>query len=260
MLFPIGDDQVKGGQFPIFSYVFIAINIAVFFFLQIPSEVFTYSYSTVPYEITKGVDLVGNIQGVPHYPGPTPIYSTLFTSMFMHGGWMHLIGNMLFLWIFADNIESTVGRKRFLLFYLLAGLTAALAHVFSAPNSIIPSLEASGAIAGCLGCYLVMFPKSKIKMLFIIKIFSVPAFLFLLFWIGQQFFNVYVASQNPIQESGVAWFAHIGGFLFGVLSGIYFRFYYPKMKHINQQYIPVNRNANRYNNRQITNHFKNYSD
>ncbi len=260
MLFPIGDDQVKGGQFPIFSYTFILVNIAVFLFLQIPSDVFTYAYSTVPYEITKGVDLVGNIQGIPHHQGPVPIYSTLFTSMFMHGGWIHLIGNMLFLWIFADNIESTIGRKRFLVFYLLAGLIAALAHVFAAPDSIIPSLGASGAISGCLGCYLIMFPKSKIKVLFIIKIVSVPAFLFLLFWIAQQLFSVFTVSQNPIEEDGVAWFAHIGGFLFGILAGIYFRFYYPKMKHINQEYIPVNLDAKRFNNRQITTRFENYDD
>jgi len=255
MLFPIGDDQVKGGAFPIFSYSFIFINIAVFFGLQLPSDTFTAAFSAVPYEITNGVDLTENVNGIPHSPGPNPIYFTLITSMFMHGSLMHLIGNMVFLWIFADNIESTVGRKRFVLFYLSGGIVASLSHILAEPESIIPSLGASGAIAACLGAYLVMFPHSRIKMLFIIKIFSVPAFLFLGFWIIQQLFNGYGSLHAASGNGGVAWFAHIGGFFFGVISGLYFRFIYPKMHHIDHEYAPVKRKAYRYNNREITRQF-----
>jgi len=255
MLFPIGDDQVKGGRFPIFSYAFIFLNIGVFFMLQYPSQTFTMAYSVVPYEIMNGTDLVGTQNGIPHVKGPTPIYLTLLSAMFMHGSLMHLIGNMVFLWIFADNIESTIGRKRFLLFYLTGGLVASFSHILAEPNSMIPSLGASGAIAACLGAYLVMFPHSRIKMLFIIKIFSVPAFLFLGFWIMQQLFNGYGSLSAATGNGGVAWFAHIGGFFFGVLSGVYFRFVYPKMHHIDHEYAPVKRKAYRYNNREITKRF-----
>nr|MBX2816696.1 rhomboid family intramembrane serine protease [Saprospiraceae bacterium] len=125
MFFPIGDDQIRGGSYPVFSYAFIAINCVIFLFqVTLPIDQlqeFVYRYSAIPTEILAGQD-----------------YHTLFTSMFIHGGWMHLISNMLFLWVFADNIEAVVGNERFLLFYLLSGVVASLAHVFFNPMSEIP--------------------------------------------------------------------------------------------------------------------------
>src|SRR5690606_13818873 len=126
---------------------------------------FTYAFSAVPFEITQGVDLVGpqpipidgQVFEIPHEPGPDPIWITLLTSMFMHGGWLHLAGNMLFLWIFGDNVEHRIGHVPFAVFYVVAGLIAALAQILVAPESIIPILGASGAISGVLGAYLVMF-------------------------------------------------------------------------------------------------------
>lgn len=250
MIFPIGDDQIKGGSPPIFSYLFIIINIAVFVLLQLGNPAFTYANSAVPYEITTGIDLITQQGDIPHFPGPVPIYLTLLYSIFMHGSWMHLIGNMVFLWVFADNIESTVGSRRFVIFYLLGGLVASFSHIFTDTSSVVHSLGASGAIAACLGAYLIMFPKSKVKLLFFIKIFSVPAFVFLGFWIVQQL----VSGMGSLggDSGGVAWFAHIGGFGFGVVAGIFFRFKYPKVKKLEPDYEPIKRKADRYNNREIT--------
>ncbi|MDB4107897.1 rhomboid family intramembrane serine protease [Bacteroidia bacterium] len=253
MIFPIGDDQVKGGSKPIFSYSFIAINILVFVLLQLGNEAFTYANSAVPYEITTGTDLITQQGQIPHFPGPTPIYLTLLCSILMHGSWMHLIGNMVFLWVFADNIESTVGSRRFVIFYLLGGLAASLSHIATDSMSVMPSLGASGAIAACLGAYLVMFPKSKVKVLFFIKIFAVPAFLFLGFWIVQQVISGMGSLGGDSQ--GIAWFAHIGGFAFGVIGGLFFRFRYPKVEQVHAEYSPVEVVATRYNNKGITNRF-----
>jgi len=250
MIFPIGDDQVKGGSKPIFSYAFIAINILVFVLLQLGNDVFTYSNSAVPYEITMGSDLIGEYNQIPHYEGPSPIYLTLLYSIFMHGGWLHLIGNMLFLWVFADNIESTIGNTRFVIFYLLGGLVASLSHIATDTSSVVHSLGASGAIAACIGAYLVMFPKSKVKVLVFIKIISVPAFVFGLFWVGQQVLGVTGSQGNT------AWWAHIGGLIFGVFAGLFFRHRYPKIEQAYPEYAPVKRKATRYNNRYITNRIK----
>lgn len=254
MIFPIGDDQVKGGSNPIFSYAFIVINIAVFVLLQLGNQEFTYSNSAVPYEIMTGTDLVIQQGSIPHFPGPTPIYLTLLFSVFMHSGWVHLIGNMVFLWVFADNIESTIGSRRFVIFYLLGGVVASISHIAIEPMSMTHSLGASGAIAACLGAYLVMFPRSRVKVLFFIKIFSVPAFLFLGFWIVQQLVSG-VGSLHG-DSGGVAWFAHIGGFAFGVVAGLVFRYRYPKVQQTYPEYAPEKREATRFNNRYITDRLK----
>ncbi len=229
MLFPIGDDQVQGGSFPIFSYSFIALNVLVFF-LQLSQEGnLVCEYGTIPNEIVNGQD-----------------YYTLLTNMFLHGGWMHLIGNMLFLWVFADNIEATVGNIPFLVFYVMGGVIASLVHIYFnlgvEPNCCavcenmscmmgeagkicsgsIPAVGASGAIAAVMGAYLVMFPKSMVRMLFIyfFKVFKIPAYVFLGFWIVQQLVSGF-ASLGPVtaETAGVAWWAHIGGFVFGVIAG-----------------------------------------
>lgn len=251
MIFPIGDDQVRGGPIPIFSYGFILLNIFVYFFWQVNDYLFTTAYAMVPYEIMNFTDLIGNYQGIPHQKGPEPIFLTLFCSIFMHGSLMHLLGNMVFLWVFADNIESTVGNFTFLIFYLLGGLVASFSQIFFDTQSVVPTLGASGAIAACLGAYLLMFPKSRIKMLLFIKIFRIPAYVFLLFWIIQQLVSGYGALLNK-DGGGVAWFAHIGGFLFGLLAGLYFKFISPKMLHINAEYAPGKGKTYRYNNTYIT--------
>jgi len=206
MIFPIGDDQVKGGAKPIFSYAFILINVLVWlyeFSLGPALSQFVTEYGSIPVEIARGED-----------------YHTLFTSMFMHGGWMHLIGNMMFLWVFGDNIEATVGNLTYFLFYILGGLTAFLVHAYFSPGSMVPTVGASGAIAAILGAYLVMFPKSQIKMFFIFRSFYISAIYFLGFWFIQQFTSVFTSGNAG---GGVAWWAHIGGFIFGVVCGLFFR-------------------------------------
>lgn len=211
MFFPIGDENVRGGTFPLFSYSFIALNILVFLFeisLSPGSLAGLFqNFGAVPTAVVRGEDLY-----------------TLITSMFLHGGWMHLIGNMLFLWVFADNIEATVGNTRFLIFYLLGGFAAAFAHIFFNLNSPIPMVGASGAISAVMGAYIVMYPASKIKVLFFIFPFRVPAFIFLGLWILEQTING-VGDLDIItaNTSGVAWWAHVGGFAFGLIGGFLFR-------------------------------------
>ena len=205
MFFPIGDDQVRGGHFPILSYSFIAINIVIFWYqLQTPGNLI--EFAAIPAKIMQGQD-----------------YFTLVTSAFLHGGWMHLIGNMLFLWVFADNIEATVGSFVFLIFYTLGILAAHAAHIYTDPSSMIPTVGASGAISAVMGAYLVMFPQSRVKILFIVFTFRVSAFIFLGIWIWQQWAAGMDSLQNVSQEGGTAWWAHIGGFVFGVVAGLYFR-------------------------------------
>lgn len=209
MFFPIGDDNVKGGYKPIFTYLLLLINIAMFFYelsLQENLNPFLEKYAFSPTEIMLLEDL-----------------QALFTSMFLHGGWMHLIGNMMFLWVFADNIEAVLGNTRFLIFYLLGGIIASLVQTFIFMDSSILTLGASGAIAAVLGAYLVMFPVSRIRVLFIIFTFHVPALIFLVIWIVQQFMNGYGALSDMSAGEGVAWWAHIGGFVYGFVAGIYYR-------------------------------------
>lgn len=212
MIFPIGDDQVKGGSKPIFSYLFIGINVLIFLYEASLSpnglNQFILDFGSIPLETMNGED-----------------FYTLFSSMFLHGGWMHLIGNMLFLWVFADNIEQIIGNLNFLTFYIAGGLAAHAAHIFFNIDSTIPTVGASGAISAVMGAYLVMFPTSKIKILvvFLFRSFHIPALLFLGFWIVQQLVSGVGAISQTADSSGVAWWAHIGGFIFGILAGLYYR-------------------------------------
>ncbi|MBC8141713.1 MAG: rhomboid family intramembrane serine protease [Armatimonadetes bacterium] len=173
-------------------------------------------YSMVPAEITRGIDLPTNGVTV------RPLWLSLFSCMFLHGGWLHLLGNMLYLFIFGNNIEEALGRVRFVLFYLLCGLCASAAQIAVSPGSVIPNLGASGAIAGVLGAYLVLFPTAKVDTLAFLAIFitrlRVPAFVILGFWIVSQFFSQFLGSQATEGESGgVAYMAHIGGFVAGMI-------------------------------------------
>lgn len=242
MLFPIGDTQVEGGYRPYFSYGFIALNILIFGIQLATPGNLVCEYSVIPAGIAQGQNLL-----------------SLVTSMFLHGGFMHLAGNLLFLWIFADNIEAKTGSLVFVLFYLGGGVFASLTHVYFNLDELtiaccqpcgsdalgcgekikvcteyIPSLGASGAISAVMGAYLVMFPHSKIKVWVIIffSTFYISAWLFLGFWFVQQLFAGMGDSINvtTAEGEGVAWWAHIGGFVFGLVFGFVF-----KRKYLNVQ-------------------------
>jgi membrane associated rhomboid family serine protease len=196
----------------------IAINIMVFIYYQQfgTNHAFLLSFATIPHEILTGVDVV--------YEGglgvtPIPVQLTLLTSMFMHGSIAHLAGNMLYLWVFGDNLESRMGHKKYLFFYLLTGLIASLCHVFVAAllgkDLLIPSLGASGAISGVLGGYLILFPTNQVRVLVIAFIMKVPAFITLGLWIALQLFSGW--GSLGADGGGVAYAAHIGGFFAGML-------------------------------------------
>lgn len=230
-MLPLGDDNLPGRGFAWVTVALIAINVAVFVVLQLGSDAFTYGYSTIPKEITTGIDIVRPVSTIiggqrvliPEAPGPSPVYLTLLTSMFMHGGWLHLGGNMLFLFIFGDNVEHTFGRLFYLLFYLGAGLVASLAQIWIDPTSVIPSLGASGAISGVLGAYIVLFPTNRVRVLVWYFIVAVPAIVAIGLWAALQFFNGFASIADTQQTGGVAYMAHIGGFTSGVLIGLLVR-------------------------------------
>jgi membrane associated rhomboid family serine protease len=222
MFIPLGDDNTGRRITPVVVYLLILANALVWFLQLTMGDRFTMGFSTIPYEITHGIDLVGVRRVLAggeghvlhHYPGPTPIYLTLLTSMFMHGSWMHIIGNMVYLWIFGDQIEDRLGRWKFLLFYLACGLVAGLAQVLYHPDSTIPSLGASGAIAGVLGAYLLRFPRNRVRVLFGWTVLAVPALIVLGGWFVLQLFSQVSVVKG---DGGVAYMAHIGGFIAGVV-------------------------------------------
>lgn len=232
MILPIGDDNSDRTSAPIINYLLITINLLVFVLLQQggTNDKFTYAYSTVPAEIKTGQDVsgpqrveVGSEQGVINLePTPSPVYITLLTSMFMHGSWMHLLGNMLFLWIFGDNVENALGKIRYLAFYLVTGVIASLAHVFSTfafgDNPFIPSLGASGAISGVLGGYLLLFPRKQVRVIMMRMLTSVPAIVAIGLWFVLQLIQAFgVISAGPRASGGVAFMAHVGGFVAGLV-------------------------------------------
>jgi len=219
---PLRDDNTDRHIVPVVTYALIAVNILVWLIELGVGERFVNGYSTVPFEITNNTDLVGmqSVQAggqsitIRLYPGPTPIYLTLLSAMFMHASWMHIIGNMLYLWIFGDNVEDRIGSAKFLLFYLICGFAASAAHIMVGTDSVIPSLGASGAIAGVLGAYLVLFPRRQVQVLVARQIVHMPAFAVLGLWILLQVFSQ--ISVVGAEGGGVAYMAHIGGFVAGV--------------------------------------------
>jgi len=215
-MIPVGDEQVPGGPPPLVNYALIALNVLAFFLeLSKPQgalEAFVTAWGVVPREYSAGRDLAPTI--------PLPFWTTLFTSMFLHGGWAHLGGNMLYLWIFGDNLEKILGGVRYLIFYLVCGVAAAFAHILSAPNSAIPTVGASGAISGVLGGYLLLFPRNKVRVFTRGGIMAVPAFVMLGLWILIQFVSGVGSIAQTEQTSGVAYMAHIGGFVAGVIFGL----------------------------------------
>lgn len=234
MVFPLSDDNSDRASFPIVNVALIVINVLVFVLFQGMGKNigFTYAFSTVPVEIKTGSDVITENQIVrvdsvdgPRevtVPGlqetPIPVYLTMLTSMFMHGGLMHLLGNMWFLWIFGDNIENDLGRVRYLMFYLLCGIVASLAHVLpnmTGPSSMIPSLGASGAISGVMGAYLVLHPRRRVTVLLLRMVTEVPGFVAVGLW----FLFQIISSLGTLggAGAGVAYGAHIGGFVAGVV-------------------------------------------
>jgi membrane associated rhomboid family serine protease len=238
MLFPIADENSDRGSTPWINYTIILINIFVFVFLQGlgSNDKFTYAFSTVPAEIITGRDIVtrdrilvepisGQRVAMPGLqPTPVPVFLTLITSMFMHGGLAHIFGNMLFLWIFGDNIEDRIGHFRYLIFYLVCGVLAGLAHVFSTvifagsneASLLVPSLGASGAISGVLGAYILLFPTNRVIVLLGWFAMPMPAFIAIGLWFVFQLISGLGVLGSGSQQGGVAYAAHIGGFVAGL--------------------------------------------
>ena len=213
-MIPIKDDNPTLHA-PILTVALVAINVAVFAYAKLLGHsgfnAFTSRLGLIPFEITHATDAIS--------PTPIPLYLTVFTALFMHAGWMHLAGNMLYLWIFGNNIEDVLGHFRFAVFYLFCGTVATLAHVISAPYSTAPLVGASGAIAGVLGAYLAAFPRARVHVLVFLFLFvqvvRIPALLVLGFWFIIQLVNASGASGGA--DGGVAWYAHIAGFVVGYL-------------------------------------------
>lgn len=238
MVFPLYDDNTDRATTPIVNYVLIAINILVFVFLQQlgNNDRFTYAFSTVPQEIVSGRDIQTPDRRVEHpvtgqellIPGlqPTPfsVYLTLIISMFMHGGLAHIAGNMLFLWIFGDNVEDRLGHARYLAFYLICGVLASMAHVITTvmfstdPTSLlIPSLGASGAISGVLGGYIVLYPHRRVTAIVFRFVTEIPAYAAIGLWFAFQLISGLGMLGGGSQQGGVAYAAHIGGFIAGLV-------------------------------------------
>lgn len=224
-MFPIGDDNSDRTIVPVVNYAFIGINVLVFVLLQQlgSNEAFDYAFSLVPREITNGVDLAGpqviqvgsETARINHYSTPLPVYFNFLSSMFMHGSIMHILGNMMFLFVFGDNLENLLGHVRYVAFYIFCGFAAAVAQIVMGPDSIIPMLGASGAISGVLGGYLLLFPQRRVRAIIFNFLTEVPAFVALGLWIVYQ---VVLGYLTPAGTGGVAYAAHIGGFVAGIVT------------------------------------------
>ena len=200
---PLGDATRRPTRFPTVTAILIAVNVAVFIVELSAGEPFIRRWALVPADIVAGRH-----------------WSTIFTAMFMHGGWLHIIGNMLFLWAFGPEIEDAMGPRRYLLFYLLGGVAATVAQVIAAPSSTVPNLGASGAIAAVMGAFLVTYPQDRIRSILVIFIFVsttyIPAVLLIGVWFLLQFFNLGAVTESS--TGGVAYAAHVGGFIFGCIT------------------------------------------
>ena len=207
-MFPIGDDDTSRRTVPLVTYALIALNV-LFFFV----------------ELSGGDAFIGKWAFVPSrfLANPGGDFLTLFTSMFMHAGWVHLGGNMLYLWIFGDNVEDRFGPIKFSIFYLLCGLAATFAQMAFSMGSNVPNLGASGAIAGVLGAYILLFPQGKVKVLMGRGVVPMPALVVIGLWIVLQFFSGIGSIANTAETGGVAYMAHIGGFIAGFVLTFLFR-------------------------------------
>jgi membrane associated rhomboid family serine protease len=207
-MFPIGDDDSSRRTFPLVTYALIALNVLFFFVELSGGDSFIAKWAFVPRRFLAN---------------PVADFPTLFTSMFMHAGWVHLGGNMLYLWIFGDNVEDRFGHIKFTIFYLLCGLAATFAQLAFSVGSNVPNLGASGAIAGVLGAYILLFPQGKVKVLQGQQVIQVPALIVIGMWIVLQFFSGIGSIANAGQTGGVAYMAHIGGFVAGFVLTFLFR-------------------------------------
>ena len=222
VVIPIGDDP-RRRRFPFVMLLLLLANTLVFLYelsMGNAVDVWVQSVGLIPVEVLSGRD-------VPP-PAPGPVGVTLFTSMFVHGGFIHFGSNMLYLWVFGDNVEDVLGHRRFLLFYFICGVTANLTHVFMNPGSVVPSVGASGAIAGVLGGYLVLFPRAQVRMLLFLGVFvtvtRISALLVIGFWFVSQLLSGLASLEvETYQASGVAVWAHIGGFIAGLVITILLR-------------------------------------
>ncbi len=259
-MIPISDGELKTNSRPYVNVTLIVICIAVFVFQLMMSNLeelkFVYEYAVIPKELTQGLDFswfsagglltteelqallstdefigydINRLQTegyIVNVTSPVSNWMTVFTSMFMHGGWMHIIGNMLFLWVFGDNIEDKFGHFKYLLFYLASGVAAVLLHVAIGSSSEIPVVGASGAIAGVLGAYIVLFPFSRVRTIIFfifITIVRIPAIILLGLWFLLQFFSGVGSLMPAEQGGGVAYWAHIGGFVVGLLVAVAYK-------------------------------------
>lgn len=207
-MLPIGDDDSGRRTIPIVTYGLIALNILFFFVELAGGEAFIEKWAFVPTRFLAN---------------PVGDGLTVFSSMFMHAGWVHLGGNMLYLWIFGDNVEDRFGHIKFIIFYLLCGIAATFAQLIFSLGSNVPNLGASGAIAGVLGAYILMFPQGKIRVLQGQGIIQVSALIVIGLWIGLQFFSSVASISSTTTTGGVAYMAHVGGFIAGFILTLLFR-------------------------------------
>ena len=201
-MFPIGDDDTARRTTPIVTYALIALNVLFFFVELSGGDPFIEHWSVVPRRLLAN---------------PGSDFPTIFTSMFMHAGWLHLGGNMLYLWIFGDNVEDRFGHLKFLIFYLLCGIAATAAQLAFTTGSNVPNLGASGAIAGVLGAYILLFPREQVKVLMGRGVIPMPALVVIGLWIVLQFVSGVGSITASVESGGVAYMAHIGGFLAGII-------------------------------------------
>jgi membrane associated rhomboid family serine protease len=211
MVIPLSDDDSARRTVPVVTYALIALNVLMFLLELNGGDAFIQQWAFTPHRFSAN---------------PAGEAPTIFTAMFMHGGWMHLFGNMLYLWIFGDNVEDEFGRVRFIVFYLLCGIAASFAQYYFTPQSSLPNVGASGAIAGVLGGYILMFPRAPVDVLVYNRVVSMPAFVVLGLWIVLQLFSgvgSIATTSSTTETGGVAYAAHVGGFVTGLLLTLVFR-------------------------------------
>jgi len=206
-MIPIGDDNSGRKSPPLVTYILILLNILFFLVELSEGDSFVEKWAFIPSQFLAN---------------PITNFPTIFTSMFMHAGWGHLIGNMVYLWIFGDNVEDRFGKIKYLIFYLVCGLCATFSQMAFIPNSNIPNVGASGAIAGVLGAYILLFPQEKIKVIFGRGLTELPSLVVIGFWFILQFFSSFSSEASSGESGGVAYMAHIGGFVAGLIfAGLY---------------------------------------
>ena len=244
MVLPLGDIE-KTRITPFATYVLIALNIVMYAVQRDRGEAFTEAYSATPYEIAHNVDITVpqpiqlvappedddsevddalpvKVHMIGHVPGPSPIWLTLFTAMFLHGSPLHLAGNMLYLWIFGDNVEEVLGRFRYVVVYLVCGVVGSLFQIVANPNSIIPTLGASGAIAGVMGMYVIWFPHNRVRVLVFRFVTEMPAVVVIGLWIVLQVLEGVGTFSRLGMTGGVAYLAHVGGASTGLIFAYLF--------------------------------------